>query len=139
MPYIEYEEELYLPDWLVRMRAKERVKFLMERQNPRRPGVIGPGELADMPANKKVRGAYVEPANARFQDPLIIVSQDTMTADEVRDLARLTREGGYGKGPRRRFDKAAKREWIRSVGNLVDWLQQSSLNRKKGRVVIGVH
>lgn len=131
---IKHEESLYLPEWLVRMRAKDRVKYLMnldgnmpttsmeevnnlERGNDPVPGVV-----------------LVPPREGEKHDYLILPSLGALSRDEVKDLVGMVKQGGYGKGPVHRSDSIDKQQWKVMVGNFVDKLVHIRQNKGKFKI-----
>jgi hypothetical protein len=136
--WIEVEHDLYLPDWMMRLKAKERVAKMMAFQAPR---ALSTSEqrLAEMKGNDLVPGAYIVPPGRGQRDALAIISNGEMTADAVRDLEGKVRWGGYGQKIYHKTDGLSKDQWKRTVLNFCDWLQQSSTAQAKGKFQIGVH
>ncbi len=95
---VQVDSDLYLPEWVMRERARRRlVQALKERFQPD-DGSISPDALEHMRPNDKVPG-IVKVWKEDKQDFLIIPSLGVLTRDEVKDLVGRYTEGGYGKGP----------------------------------------
>lgn len=136
MVRVDVESDFWLPQWILRAKAKERVAALMARQGPT-VRTVTPAELREMKPNDKVPGVFVAaPRPGRQEANLIIPSDRILSADHVRDLAGMVREGGYGKGPTFKTKHMSKEDWAKMVGNLVDWLEQRSKGKNKAHIAL---
>lgn len=130
MVRVDVESELYLPEWVLKTKAVERVKKLMEQDAP--PAAVRTMDsLRDMKPGDKVPGiVQVAPGlDDRHRDFLFVPSLGMLEKAEVEDLVGRVKEGGYGKGPEHKAPN--KGEWKSIVGNFVDWLYEKRGNKRK--------
>lgn len=134
--WVQVSGDLYLPEWLMRLKARERVKALMARQRPS-VRTVDENELRNMHGNDKVPGVFVAPPRPGRQEAVLVIpSAGMLSADHVRDLAGMVREGGYGKGPTYKTQGMSKNDWGTMVGNLADWLEQRAKDRNKVKIAV---
>ena len=136
--WVEVESDLWLPQDILIAKAqrkmKEKVAELMAKQGPT-VETVQHDQLREMKGDDKVPGVYVAPPRPGKQEAVLIIPSDGMlSADHIRDLAGMVREGGYGKGPHYKTKGMSRRDWQRTVYNLADWLVERTKDRGKFRI-----
>lgn len=126
MVRVDVESDLWLPDWVLRVKGQERIKMLRAKQGIREDTTVS--QLRQMRSNEKVQGAVVI---KKKDDFLVIPALGGMTRDEVLHLIGCYTEGGYGKGPEH---KSQSLDWPKAVKNTVDYLVETRKDAKVGRI-----
>jgi hypothetical protein len=121
---------LYLPEWVLKAKAKERLARLMPKDSATRMAQVN-----QMRPNDKVPGVVAVEPTGLGQNHLFVPSLGMLSAAEVQHLVGSVVEGGYGKGPERR--SISKGEWRSLVGRMVDYLVNVRIKKRTGRVVYG--
>lgn len=129
MVRVDVESDLWLPEWVFKKTAAERVKILMDKQ---RASGTPLDSVKAMRPEQKVPGVLVVEPQGRHRDYLIIPSLGELEASEVTYIAGMIREGGYGKGPRHQIDDV-KARWRQIVGDTVDYLVEKRKRKQAGR------
>ena len=115
---IEVDSPLYLPEWVLRAKAEERIKRLMAMAPGADFSVTPMAQVEKMGPNDKVQGSVVV-KKPNTKDYLIVPSLGCLSADEVKWLVGRVVEGGYGKGPTHYSEQI---NWKEQLGNMADQL-----------------
>jgi hypothetical protein len=135
---VQYEDVLYLPDWLIRKRASERVKVLMQMVKPR-DGSVETEDVKALGPNDKVPGIVkVAPKGNERRDFLFIPSMGMLSRDHVLDIIGMVKKGGYGKPPEHESESISKQDWHRTVRNWQDKKIETIKQRQGNKVKFAV-
>lgn len=113
---VSVDSPLYLPEWVMRMKAEDRLKKLMAMSPGADLSVTPMSRVEKMGPNDKVQGSVVV-QKPNKKDYLIVPSLGVLSADEVKWLVGRVIEGGYGKGPEHHSEHI---DWKEQLGNLAD-------------------